>query len=161
MKGADFFSATALLCAGVANAHGYVTKSVINGQTYEGYNPFADPYYPTPPQRIFRRIPGNGPVEDLSLSDVQCNGYQNSGSAPAPLTASAPAGSTLTLNWTQWPDSHKGPIFTYMAKCPGDCKDFSPGTSKVWFKVHQAGKNSNGTWASTPLESNVRLLPFL
>ena len=73
-----------------------------------------------------RKIPGNGPVTDLSLIDVQCNGWSEGGvigSAPAPLFATAAPGSTVTFNWTTWPDSHSGrehshstayPFLTYL-----------------------------------------------
>lgn len=78
------------------------------------------------PARISRSIPGNGPVEDATSIDVQCN----AGSAPAPLHAAAAAGSDVTLRWTLWPDSHVGPLITYMARCPDTgCQDWSPGTS--------------------------------
>lgn len=50
-----------------AGAHGYVQEVVIGSQVYTGYLPYSDPYYPTPPQRIIREIPGNGPVQDVTL----------------------------------------------------------------------------------------------
>ncbi len=78
------------------------------------------------PDRISRSIPGNGPVEDVTLIDVQCN----TGAVPAKLHAAAAAGSDVTLRWTLWPDSHVGPVITYMARCPDTgCQDWSPGTS--------------------------------
>lgn len=141
-------AATVLLNAAGVLGHGYVSSAVIGGTTYTGYLPYSDPYYATPPQRIFRKIAGNGPVEDITSVDLQCGGYQNSGSAPAPLSASVAAGSTISLTWTTWPDSHKGPVSTYMAKCPSTCTGYSPGTAAVWFKVAHAGKNSDGSWAS-------------
>lgn len=74
------------------------------------------------PQRIERPIQGNGPVENVSIADIQCGGYSAGGvvgSKPAPLEATAAAGSKVTLRWTLWPESHIGPTVTYMAKCPG------------------------------------------
>jgi hypothetical protein len=130
---------TALLNAIAVSAHGYVSDATIGGVTYSGYMPYSDPYYSTPPERIFRKIPGNGPVEDLSSVDMQCNGYQSSGSAPAPLSASVAAGSTISLHWTTWPDSHHGPVITYLAKCPGSCTTYMPGTDQVWFKIKEEG----------------------
>jgi hypothetical protein len=59
--------------------------------------------------RIVRKIPGNGPVENVSLIDVQCNGYTaggSPGSAPAPIFATVAAGSQVKLRWTQWPETH-------------------------------------------------------
>ncbi|KAH8144516.1 uncharacterized protein LAJ45_11491 [Morchella importuna] len=143
-------AAAALLNASGTLAHGYVSDLTIGGTTYTGYLPYSDPYYATPPERIVRKIPGNGPVEDLTSVDLQCNGYLGSGSAPAPLSATVAAGSSISLHWTTWPDSHHGPVITYLAKCPGACSSYSPGTAAVWFKVAEAGKLADGTWASDP-----------
>ena len=48
--------------------HGYVQEVVAGGQTYTGYLPYSDPYYPTPPERIIRKIPGNGEDDFSRLS---------------------------------------------------------------------------------------------
>lgn len=58
----------------------------------------------------------------MSLIDIQCGGYTEGGepgSSPAPISATAEAGSNVTLHWTLWPSSHFGPTMTYMARCPG------------------------------------------
>jgi hypothetical protein len=71
------------------DAHGYVQEITLGSTKYTGYLPYTDPcvlapnyfhyFYPTefitlglryynpPPERIVRKIPGNGPVEDLTL----------------------------------------------------------------------------------------------
>ena len=49
------------------NAHGFVQEVVADGTTYAGYLPYEDPYKNPVPDRIIRKIPGNGPVEDVSL----------------------------------------------------------------------------------------------
>ena len=41
-------------------AHGYVQDVVIGTTHYTGYLPYSDPYYDPPPDRIIRKIPGNG-----------------------------------------------------------------------------------------------------
>ncbi|KAL7271355.1 hypothetical protein RUND412_005894 [Rhizina undulata] len=146
---AAFFNAASVV------GHGYVSDTTIGGTTYTGYLPYSDPYWSVPPERIFRAIPGNGPVEDLTLIDLQCNGYEGGGSAPAPLTAPVTAGSTISLHWTTWPDSHKGPVITYLAKCPDSCLDYYPGTDAVWFKIAEDGKHSDGTWASDIFISDI------
>lgn len=47
--------------------HGYVQEVIISGvTTYIGYLPYSDPYYHSPPKRIIRKIPGDGPVTDVS-----------------------------------------------------------------------------------------------
>ncbi|KAJ0289501.1 hypothetical protein KNSL1_008737 [Colletotrichum chrysophilum] len=121
------------LGAALVAGHGYVDNATIGGTYYQFYQPYSDPYYSTPPQRISRAIPGNGPVEDVTSIDIQCNGYTAggvSGSKPAPLHATAAAGSSVTLKWTLWPDSHVGPVITYMARCPDTgCTSWLPGTS--------------------------------
>ncbi|KAF8149118.1 glycoside hydrolase family 61 protein [Crassisporium funariophilum] len=140
--------------AGSVNAHGYVQEIVSGSTKYTGYLPYQDPYYNPVPQRIVRKVPGNGPVTDLSLIDVQCNGYSEGGvvgSAPAAIYATVAAGSSLALNWTTWPDSHMGPMITYMARAPSDITKWNPGTSAVWFKVAQTGKTADGKWAATDL----------
>lgn len=47
-------------------------------------------------------------------------------------------------NWTTWPDSHVGPVITYMARAPSDVTSWNPGTEydlldgvtldRYWFK---------------------------
>jgi len=148
-------AAVVLSAISSALAHGYVTSVLAGGTNYTGYMPYQDPYATPTPQRIIRKVPGNGPVTDLSLIDVQCNGYTEggaAGSAPAALVAAAAAGSQVKLKWTMdWPASHVGPMITYMAKAPSDITKWSPGTSAVWFKVHEIGKDSAGKWAATDI----------
>lgn len=47
-------------------AHGYVQDVVIGSTHYTGYLPYSDPYYNPPPERIIRKIPGNGTYSLLS-----------------------------------------------------------------------------------------------
>ncbi|KAH6907153.1 hypothetical protein BKA70DRAFT_1284073, partial [Coprinopsis sp. MPI-PUGE-AT-0042] len=39
------------------------------------YLPYVDPYMSPTPQCIVRKVPWNGPVENLDLLDFQCNSY--------------------------------------------------------------------------------------
>ncbi|KAG8750783.1 Esterase/lipase/thioesterase [Serendipita sp. 396] len=156
------FASASLLLAFVSYVagHGYVQEQVVGGTTYTGYLPYSDPYYSTPPPRIIRKIPGNGPITDLSLIDVQCNGWSEGGvigSAPAPLIAPTAPGTTVTFKWTTWPDSHLGPIITYMAKAPSgtNITQWLPGNSAVWFKIAETGKSSSGVWATQTLINNA------
>lgn len=83
--------------------------------------------------RISRPIQGNGPVQDVTLTDLQCGGYTAggvNGSSPAKLHAEAAAGSEVDLYWTLWPDSHMGPVITYAARCPDSgCTSYMPGSA--------------------------------
>ncbi|KAF8860858.1 hypothetical protein BDZ45DRAFT_703720 [Acephala macrosclerotiorum] len=113
--------------------------------------------------RIFRPIQGNGPVQDLTLIDLQCGGYAAGGiigSSPANLNAGpVAAGSMVSLRWTLWPSSHVSPVITYMARCGNDnCATYLPGTEvltgcgAVWFKIQEAGRTgTTNVWGDTPL----------
>ncbi|KAG8682861.1 Esterase/lipase/thioesterase, partial [Ceratobasidium sp. 395] len=159
------FARVSLLLAVVSGVlgHGYVQEITTSTGVYSGFLPFSDPYYPVTPQRIVRKIPGNYPIEDLTLIDMQCNGKTDEGkpgSAPAPLYAVAAAGSKVALNWTEWPDSHAGPVITYMARAPVDITKWEPGSSAVWFKVDESGL-VNGKWAATDiLKANKSIYTF-
>ncbi|CAG9993493.1 unnamed protein product [Clonostachys byssicola] len=150
------FLASLVSTAALVAAHGYVEKGTIGGTQYTFYQPYQDPYTSPTPDRISREVQGNGPVEDLSIADIQCGGYSAGGivgSKPAKLHATAAAGSTVTLNWTLWPDSHVGPVLTYMARCPdAGCQNYMPGTDAVWFKVQEGGREgTSNTWAASSL----------
>ncbi|PBP18393.1 glycosyl hydrolase family 61 [Diplocarpon rosae] len=122
-----------------------------------GYQINSDPYSNPIPERIFRPVNGNGPVDDVTLIDLQCGGYTAGGivgSKPAKLTAGpVAAGTDVEIRWTLWPDTHMGPVITYLAACPGnDCTTFEPNTDAVWFKIQEAGRvGTTNEWASTPL----------
>ncbi|KAH8652046.1 glycoside hydrolase family 61 protein [Xylariales sp. PMI_506] len=142
--------------AALVAAHGYVDNATINGVYYQFYQPYTDPYLSPMPDRISRPIQGNGPVTDVTYADLQCGGWTDGGivgSSPAALHASATAGSTVTLHWTLWPDSHVGPTITYMARCPDTgCQDYMPGTNAVWFKIAEAGRDGTSTtWGDSAL----------
>ncbi|KAH9206444.1 glycosyl hydrolase family 61-domain-containing protein [Leptodontidium sp. 2 PMI_412] len=160
------FSLLAALAATTVSAHGYVNNASIGGVEYTGYQPYQDPYTTPLPDRIFRAIQGNGPVEDLTSIDIQCGGYTAGGivgSSPAKLTAGpVAAGSQVDLYWTLWPESHMGPAITYMALCPGgDCSTFVPESDAVWFKVQEAGRTgSSDVWASDVIEKAGGFLSY-
>lgn len=137
--------ASATLVAG----HGYVTNATIGGDDYEFFQPYTDPYKSPVPDRVSRKITGNGPVEDVTSSAIQCN----ADTAPAALVAEAAAGSDVELFWTLWPESHVGPTITYMAKCDNDdCTTYEPGTDAVWFKIQENGREgTSDTWGATAL----------
>ncbi|KAH7144515.1 glycoside hydrolase [Dactylonectria estremocensis] len=148
--------ASILSSAALVAAHGYVEEGTIGCSTYEFYNPNTDPYTSPVPERISRKIPGNGPVEDVTSIDIQCNGYTAGGSAgsePAALHAPVAAGSTVNLMWTLWPESHVGPVLTYMARCPDTgCDEWEPESEAVWFKIQEDGRDgTSNTWGATSL----------
>lgn len=40
---------------------------------------------------------------------------------PAAVEASVNAGDIIEIQWTPWPESHKGPVLDYLANCNGPC----------------------------------------
>jgi len=131
-------------------AHGNVQDLVVDGQDYTAYQPYQDPYMSPAPERITWSIPGNGPIQDVTTSAIACNSDSTAGKA----SASAAAGSEVEFEWTAWPASHKGPVMTYMAACPGtDCTSVSDPTTLDFFKINEGGY-SDGTWASETLIAN-------
>lgn len=67
------------------------------------------------------------------------------------LSATVAAGSKIEIQWTTWPDSHHGPVITYLAPCNGDCSTIDKATLK-FFKIDAVGLIDDttppGTWAT-------------
>lgn len=64
----------------------------------------------------------------------------------------------MTLRWTLWPESHQGPLITYMARCPDSgCQNYETNGKAVWFKVQEEGLIKTdpdwlkAVWADTKL----------
>lgn len=94
----------------------------------------------------------NGFASPDEYSDVNINCHKNA--SPGPITASVAAGGTVDFQWTDWPESHFGPVFTYVAKCDGDCADADPATLK-WVKIDEGGIDiATQKWAATALIEN-------
>ncbi|KAF9653186.1 glycoside hydrolase, partial [Thelephora ganbajun] len=145
-----FIILTTLLAAVTSvAAHGYVSQVVADGQTEPAWAPFSDPYMNPVPVRVVRKIPGDGPVMDISSSSIACNQGGNDGTSKV---FDVNAGSDMTFKWTNWPGEHKGPVTTFMASCNGDCSNFKA-TDGKWFKIDEGGY-TNGQWASEKLIAN-------
>ncbi|KAF2677508.1 lytic polysaccharide monooxygenase [Lentithecium fluviatile CBS 122367] len=147
---------TTLASAAAVSAHGYVTWGAFGTKNMTFYQPYQDPYMSPKPDRISRPIQGNGPVQDVTIADLQCGGYSEGGivgSSPAALHVEVAAGTEVELGWTLWPESHMGPVVTYMARCPdAGCNNYMPNSDAVWFKVKEVGRDgTSNTWGATPL----------
>jgi len=140
---------TLLAAVTYVTAHGYVQSVTADGQTESGWLPFSDPYQQPVPTRVVRKIPNDGPVTDITSTDIACNQGGNVGTNK---TFDVNAGSDMTFQWTAWPADHKGPVTTFMASCNGDCSSFTASDGK-WFKIDQGGY-TNGQWASDKLIAN-------
>ena len=99
--------------------------------------------------RTTSNFQSNGPVTDVSSSQVRC--YELSPGKGAPNTQSVAAGSSVTFKVS--PNLfHPGPLLFYMAKVPAGktAKDWD-GSGNVWFKIYEEKATvANGglAWAS-------------
>ncbi|RHZ57758.1 hypothetical protein CDV55_101979 [Aspergillus turcosus] len=150
-------AAVLLSSAALVAGHGYVTGAVVDGTYYTGYLVTQYPYMSSPPESIawsetatdLGFVDGSG----YSSGDIICHKSAKNGA----LSAEIKAGGKVEFQWTEWPESHHGPVITYMANCNGDCASVDK-TSLEFFKIDESGlisdSNVPGTWASDNLISN-------
>ncbi|KAI0805603.1 glycosyl hydrolase family 61-domain-containing protein [Xylaria sp. FL0064] len=142
--------------AGVA-AHGHVSNIVINGVSYQTYDPTVFPYESDPPTVVgwTASDTDNGFVapDSYTSGDIICH----KSATPAGGFAQVAAGDSISIQWNTWPDSHKGPMMDYLAACNGDCSSVDK-TALEFFKIDEAGildsSSAPGTWASDVLIAN-------
>ena len=138
-------------------AHGHVTNIVVNGVSWQTYDPTSFPYMSSPPTVIGWSYEGqdNGFVspDAYGSPDIICH----KGAKPAGGHAAVKAGDKISIQWTvPWPDSHHGPVIDYLADCKGPCESVDK-TSLEFFKIDGAGSVSGanpGVWADDVLNEN-------
>ncbi|KAL6236938.1 glycosyl hydrolase family 61-domain-containing protein [Aspergillus navahoensis] len=147
----------ALASAAIVAGHGYVTGIVADGTYYGGYLVNQYPYSSDPPAVVgwtesatdLGFVDGSG----YSSGDIIC--HKDATNAKA--TATVAAGGTVELQWTEWPESHHGPVIDYIASCNGDCTTVDK-TTLEWVKISESGlidgSSAPGTWASDNLIAN-------
>lgn len=160
----------ALTLAAGAYAHGHVRLVIAGGQEYVGGLPHGAP---ADAVGWAAGNQDNGFVEPNSFGspDIICH----KGATPASNSVTVAAGSSITLQWDTWPESHKvlypkrcpllglgklthaqGPVIDYLASCNGDCSSVDKG-SLSFAKIAESGlvSGSNpGTWAADELVAN-------
>ncbi|KAI2629265.1 carbohydrate-binding module family 1 protein [Hypomontagnella submonticulosa] len=147
----------ALVSAATVAAHGHVDHIVINGVSYQGYDPTSFPYQQNPPTVVgwATSQTDNGFVEPNSFgnADIICHKT----SSPAGGHAQVKAGDSISITWNTWPESHKGPMIDYLAACNGDCETVNK-ESLEFFKIDEVGliddSAQNGFWGSDVLIQN-------
>ncbi|KAF2180219.1 lytic polysaccharide monooxygenase [Zopfia rhizophila CBS 207.26] len=144
--------------ATTVKAHGHVTGVVADGTYYQGYDPSFQ-YQQTPPKVVGWSCPqclDNGFVDPpmYSNSNIACHKSATAGQAVAKVAA----GGTVELQWTEWPESHHGPVLDYLAKCAGDDCTTETADALSFFKVQESGlidgSAAPGKWASDDLIAN-------
>ncbi|CAG8280008.1 unnamed protein product [Penicillium salamii] len=145
-----------LSSASMVAAHGYVSGAVVDGTYHKGFIVDTYNYMSDVPENI-------GWAEDATdLGFVDGSGYSgediicHKDATPGAISADVKAGGKVELQWTEWPESHHGPVITYLANCNGDCSSVDK-TALEFFKIDEAGliddSNVPGTWASDNLIS--------
>ncbi|KAK1671284.1 glycosyl hydrolase family 61-domain-containing protein [Colletotrichum godetiae] len=138
-------------------AHGHVTNIVVNGVSYRNYIPVQDPYTNNPPLvagwTIDQRDNGFVAPDAYNAPDIICHRQAVSGKGRITVAA----GDTVQLQWTEWPDSHKGPVMDFLANCNGPCNAVDK-TALKFFKIDGAGlinpPQQTNQWAATVLINN-------
>ncbi|KAK1459622.1 glycosyl hydrolase family 61 [Colletotrichum melonis] len=143
---------TALVGATAVSAHGYVETITAGGKTTDNYNPTTAPYQNPAPD-----VPGwAAQQQDLGFvapdaagqADIICH----KSATPGKTSVTVAAGETVTVKWNTWPESHKGPLIDYLAKCSGDCSSATKADLK-FFKIAEKGLTGS-SWAADELISN-------
>ncbi|KAF7908161.1 uncharacterized protein EAF01_003916 [Botrytis porri] len=138
------------------SAHGYVSGIVAGGTYYTGW--LVSNAYQTPQPESIGWADTNLDLGFTSPSayttgDIICAKEATN----AALSAKVAAGDSVDFQWTVWPNSHHGPVITYLANCNGDCATVDKTTLK-FFKIDEAGLIDDttvpGTWASDKMIAN-------
>jgi len=142
-----------LSLVGLTSAHSIFQEFYVNGVDQGHLTGIRVPTY-------------DGPITDVTSTDLTCNGGPNPLNTPYPTTIiQVPAGATVTSEWhhtlagldpsdSQDPidPSHLGPIMTYLQAVPSALQ--ANFTTTGWFKIWESGLSSNGTWATTTMIAN-------
>ncbi|KAI0020326.1 carbohydrate-binding module family 1 protein [Xylariomycetidae sp. FL0641] len=148
--------AAALTAAAGVAAHGHVEQIVINGVAYQGYDPTSMSYMEDPPTVVgwATTQTDNGFVapDAYASGDIVCH----VDAEPAGGYAEVAAGDSISIQWSEWPESHHGPMIDYLANCNGDCSSVDK-TALEFFKIDGSGlveAGSPGTYGSDTMIKN-------
>ncbi|RAK96352.1 putative endo-1,4-beta-glucanase [Aspergillus ibericus CBS 121593] len=150
-----FVHLTTLLSAATkVVAHGHVSNIVINGVSYRGWDINSDPYNSDPPVVVAWQTPNtaNGFItpDAYDTDDIICHLDATNAEGHAVVAA----GDKISLQWTTWPDSHHGPVISYLANCGSSCETVDK-TTLEFFKIDGVGLVDDsevpGTWGDDEL----------
>ncbi|KAH7092578.1 glycosyl hydrolase family 61-domain-containing protein [Paraphoma chrysanthemicola] len=153
-KSITSLSAIAALAA-TATAHGTTTGVTIDGVFTGGFK--LDYYYAKQnngpiPEHIgwYAENLDNGFVEPnaFGTADIICHKAASPEGSSDSL-AKVAAGGTVEFHWSAWPESHMGPVITYVAPYTGDIASVDKTTLK-WAKIQEDGY-ADGAWAAVKM----------
>jgi cellulase len=141
--------------AATATAHGITNGVTIDGKFIGGFE--LEYYYAQQnngdiPEHIgwYAENLDNGFVEPSAFNtpDIICH-KNASPEGSSDSLAKVAAGGVVDFNWNTWPESHVGPVITYIAPYTGDIASVDKTTLK-WTKI-QADGFADGEWAAVKL----------
>jgi hypothetical protein len=149
---------TALAGAVSVAAHGHVRNIVINGVSYQGYDPTSMPYMQNPPKVVGWTASNtdNGFVapDAFASGDIICHKSATNAGGHAVVAA----GDKIFIQWDTWPESHHGPVIDYLANCGDAGCETVDKTSLEFFKIDEVGlvdgASAPGVWGSDQLIAN-------
>ncbi|KAK4096274.1 lytic polysaccharide monooxygenase [Parathielavia hyrcaniae] len=144
MRAQSTFSA-GLFWVALVSSHGHVSQVTIDGTSYYGHDPTKVPWGPQPDSITWSNgAKDNGFVlsDPVSLAsrDVNCHLNATNGK----LVAQVAAGSDVAVTWSDWPESHHGPVIDYLADCGADCTTVDLDELR-WFKIHEMAQLEKST----------------
>lgn len=133
-----------------------ISISPLTRHSTPAFNPYPN-NWPTAPTCSWR---DHGIVDQAFITsagygsrDINCH----VGATAADLYVEIAAGSDMTMQWTPWPTSHKGPVITYLGPCNGDCDKVNLDDIE-WTKIEAVGQvvrakgnGDYGVWAADNL----------
>ncbi|KAJ5767497.1 glycoside hydrolase 61 [Penicillium manginii] len=148
---------TPIFLATLVASHGHISNIVINGVSYDGWDINSYPYSSDPPTVVAWGTPNtsNGFIspDAYATDDIIC--HLNATNAKGHAVVAA--GDKISLQWTTWPDSHHGPVITYLANCGDSCESVDKTTLK-FFKIDGVGLVDDttvpGIWGDDQLIEN-------
>ena len=150
-----------LAIAPAVSAHGFVQTVKAGGKSYPGGDPGW--IYGDKPDSVgwYAKNQDNGFVEPNSFdtADIICH----KGATTGNKVVEVEAGSKIDLQWNTWPESHKGPIINYLARCHGDCTKIDEKKKKnlTWFKIQQEAlvDAASNKWVTDEMIGTFELQP--
>ncbi|KAF7550845.1 hypothetical protein G7Z17_g5445 [Cylindrodendrum hubeiense] len=145
-----------LASSSLVHAHGHVNNLVINGVFYETYDSTNFPYMENPPIVVGWTVDqkDNGFVSPHAYYDPDIICHREA--VPAQGHVEVTAGDVITVQWSEWPDAHHGPVLDYLANCHGPCEDVDK-TTLEFFKIDGLGvvdRGNPGRYADDVLLEN-------
>ncbi|OJJ01105.1 hypothetical protein ASPVEDRAFT_82645 [Aspergillus versicolor CBS 583.65] len=136
--------------------HGHISNIIVNGVSYQGWDISSFPYMEDVPLVAAWGTPNTGggfPTDGYSAPDIICHLNATNGEGSIPVAA----GDSINLQWTEWPETHHGPVLDYLANCGSSCQTVDK-TTLEFFKISEVGlvddSSVPGLWGTDDLIEN-------